>query len=219
MVNPLVLLLVLGQVALDPRPGLDGEPGQPVIPKIPPVNQKQVARIFIPRAVEVTQLNVQVDGKVWILEYKPVAADPDDEATLPVVVQLGRFNIHAMAFARANFDGEVFRNTWTPAHRKSHLSDLLTERIKTVERERALTGVERQKLQLAGTGDIQRYLERVMASRRDFEEARLDYDRGIVFLQGLRPLAQEFVHGPFGDRSLFAKALVKIEKTAHDPAN
>jgi hypothetical protein len=73
-----------------------------------------------------------------------------------------------------------------------------------------LTEADRAKLRVAGRGDIKRFFDQVEDRRRDFEVDRRPFKTGLVALRRLEPLSRLYQDGPFGDSSLFAKTLRKI---------
>jgi hypothetical protein len=62
-----------------------------------------------------------------------------------------------------------------------------------------------------GKGDIKRFFDQVEDHRARFEIARRSFQTGLAALQRLEDLSQTFRTGPFGEGSLFARALRKIE--------
>ena len=144
---------------------------------------------------------------------EPAVADADADADGLVARPPGPpRRAPKVRLARENFDEIVFKGAWIPRVRRPHLDYVLDYRIGRVGEKRPLTEAERHQLHLAGTGDIQRYLNRVEAARTDFEAARVDFKSGIAELDRLESLGREFRQGPFGAGSLYAKALNQIEK-------
>ena len=153
------------------------------------------------------RISLNMDGKLVQLEDQP--RPPADEGHEATKQQAFLINIQAMAFCSENFDQLVFRGRDPEARRKA-LYDALATWIKGVELGRRLDPIERRRLELAGTGDIERFFRRVEAARRQFEANRFDYARGRGVIKGLAPLAGEFELGPFGPGSLFQKTAVKL---------
>lgn len=91
----------------------------------------------------------------------------------------------------------------------SRLDVLLQIRIDDVERSCGTTAAQRDKLMLAGRGDIRRFFERVETVREKFEAIRHDIHRVNEVLRALRPLQAERSKGLFGVDSLYAKTLKK----------
>jgi hypothetical protein len=113
--------------------------------------------------------------------------------------------------ARENFDRWLFDDdTGDEVSRGRHLERLLQTRVDAATREHKLTPAQRAKLHLAGRGDIKRFFDQVEDRRREFETERRVYRNGLAALRRLEPLGQVFRDGPFGDSSLFAKTLQRI---------
>jgi hypothetical protein len=73
-----------------------------------------------------------------------------------------------------------------------------------------LTAAQRDKLRLAGHGDIKRLLEEVEDSSREFDLAKQDTDRLREVRTNLRTLDLLLSDGPFELGSLFRKTLRKM---------
>jgi hypothetical protein len=179
-----------------------------VVPKLP-----------APPQVRVFDVNVR-RPRNFLLEA--AAPSPPDEAVdldgppdvRPPQQPEVRPNLPNSVLKRENFDRWVFSDGVFEVGPRQHLDALVRQRIESFSRTHALTAAQEAKLRLAGQGDIKRFLDRVEARRREFEAARMDLNLGMQFLATLGPLRQEFEEGPFGDGSLFAKTLRKIENDA-----
>jgi hypothetical protein len=108
--------------------------------------------------------------------------------------------------ASENFDQWLFSGD-TIGERRARLNDNLRRTIERVDPARRLTTVQRQKLELAGRGDIKHFFDQVEAKRREFEQIRTDLQKCRAFARTLRPLRAAYVTGPFHEGSLFAKVL------------
>jgi hypothetical protein len=141
---------------------------------------------------------------------EPIEHPSEDGETAPEPANgLVHLAIRDRALKRENFDhwlygelNEQSRSVW-----------LLSTLSAKVSAARTLSADEEAKLILAGRGDIKRFLDRIEAKRAEFELVRTDFMEGQVFLTGpeMRRLSFEFKVGPFGEGSLFAKSLRKIE--------
>ncbi len=109
-----------------------------------------------------------------------------------------------------NFDHWIFNTDLTEQRRQEYLDQILKTRVEDAAREHHLTAPQRAKLRLAGSGDIKRFFDEVEGKRSEFNKGRLTYKSGRAELLRLVPLAQVYQEGPFGDGSLFAKTLHKI---------
>ena len=91
-----------------------------------------------------------------------------------------------------------------PGDVQVHLHERLAAAIRKFESRRPLTGAERDRLWLAGIGDIQHFYARVATARVDFA-AEVASGHHAAATDRLQPLAREYGVGPFGPTSLFAK--------------
>jgi hypothetical protein len=73
-----------------------------------------------------------------------------------------------------------------------------------------LTELQRAKLQIAGKGDIKRFFDRAEEGRREFKLNKVEPRDAVAALRRLKPLSDAYDDGPFGDGSLFAKTLDRI---------
>lgn len=136
----------------------------------------------------------------------PVDEDDDPQPAQPVV----RPNLMAMALERENFDRWLFDDGRSEEERQRHLEVILQFKIKLAASAHRLTETQRAKLRLAGRGDIKRFFDQVEERRIAFEVARKSLRTGVAALQHLDDLSQVYRDGPFGDGSLFAKTLRRI---------
>jgi hypothetical protein len=121
--------------------------------------------------------------------------------------------------SRARIDQMLFGSSRTEAARASDLESILEARIASAERDRPLSDPEKKKLQLAGRGDIKYLLDRVEEVRAILDgndRVRIALDDYQQLVNELRPLRATFSQGPFGDGSLFAKALRTIRQREQD---
>ncbi len=128
-------------------------------------------------------------------------ADDDEDAAEDAVAQ------PAFMFADENFDQWLYRDLQNTAGARSRLDALLLMRLEDVSQACTLSDPQRQKLQLAGRGDINRAFDRVEELRRKFQLVKTDQNRIGEILQAMQPLQMTFQTGPFGDGSIFAKTL------------
>jgi hypothetical protein len=152
--------------------------------------------------------NGQMRQVTITLPIPPAPTDEDnDRPTRPVQP----INLNSAAVDRENFDQWLFPDGYSATERQKHLDDILEEKIKAAARKQRLTAPQRAKLRLAGRGDIKRFFDQVEDRRREFEKDRQTFRTGLASLRGLTDLAHHYQVGPFGDGSLFAKTLQKIE--------
>jgi len=130
-----------------------------------------------------------------------VEAEALDDAVDELVAQ------PVFMFADENFDQWLYRDLQNSAGARSRLDALLLLRLEDVVQACSLSDTQRQKLQLAGRGDIKRFFDRVEELRRRFQLVKSDQNRIGEILQEIQPLQLTFQTGPFGDTSIFSKTL------------
>jgi hypothetical protein len=132
----------------------------------------------------------------------------------PVVPMVRGLNLNEAVLDRENFDTWIFGDGSDEEGRRVRLQTVLSERIDRVMKDHDINKTQLQKLRIAGSGDIKRFLDRVEERRPEFEVARTKFNTGFALLQELEPLSAEFQEGPFGADSFFAKTLKRIESDA-----
>ena len=110
-----------------------------------------------------------------------------------------------------DFDRWIYASE-SPGDPRRGLHWRLELRIQYASREYELTETQKEKLRLAGKGDVKRFLEQVDQRRAGFEEKRRVFKEGCAVLRELAPLTTAYMAGPFGEGSLFAKTLEKIKR-------
>ena len=109
--------------------------------------------------------------------------------------------------------GNNFRMNGMPGAQKQNPRTLLDARlalkVDEIEKICKVSPSQKEKLRLAGRGDMKRFLEQVEKKRREFEEIRRDQNKFGQFYQEIQPLRTTFQSGLFGDGSFFSKALRK----------
>jgi hypothetical protein len=93
---------------------------------------------------------------------------------------------------------------------RSQLDYMLSMKIRELERTMQLTPDQRQRLRLAGHGDLVRLLDLIDEARNQFELARSDPERLADVQRLLRSVDLKIATGPFESGSLFAKSLQKL---------
>ena len=137
--------------------------------------QRAVAQPAVPGTARI-RVSGNIGGMMFILvepesqPEKPDAEREEDEHTeeeqpaRPPVILRG----HKLVVARETFDEWVYSGQTAIGYRRA-LNDLLVMRIKSAERSNPLTEMKKQKLRLAGQGDIKRYFDQVEEKRKEFE--------------------------------------------------
>jgi hypothetical protein len=174
-----------------------------------------------PLASNVVHVRFATNGGVHTISLvQPAPPTPADEEgeqpPLPLAALPMRFNLNTMVVERENFDRWLFADERTEGERWTHLDEILEAKVGVAGKEHKLTDRQRAKLKLAGRGDIKRFFDRVEENRIDFEVQRQTYRTGRAALLRLDPLLQVYREGPFGDGSLFAKTLRRINDDQKD---
>jgi hypothetical protein len=122
----------------------------------------------------------------------------------------------AMVVVReSDLDLSIFGNVESLEARRYRLERLLAKQIEQGARNSPMTDAQKTKLALAGKGDIKKFFDRVEGVHQRCGGAYVmtvdeEVFRGLQGeLQALRTLCKD---GPFGDGSLFAKALRTIRE-------
>lgn len=109
--------------------------------------------------------------------------------------------------ADETFDQWVFGQRGNAALGKTRLESALLVQIENIDRLCTLTEEQRQKLRLAGRGDIKRLFDRVEQLRKKFQLVKTDQNKINEFFQEVQPFQAALKRGPFGDGSIFSKTL------------
>lgn len=130
-----------------------------------------------------------------------VRADDDDDDEVVVQPQ------PAFMIADENFDQWVFGQFQNAAGCRSHLDSLLLLQIEHAVEACGLSDGQKQKLQLAGRGDIKRLFESIDQLRLKFQQVKTDQNRIQELFREIQPFQVTLRDGPFGETSFFAKTL------------
>ena len=180
-----------------------------------PAAQFQVKLLNL-NAAQARRLMVFTDGDVQVIVEAVLAAGDDDEDEVAPDVQprpKQQFRI-----APASCDQLLFGKGRDEAEARRQLGARLTEKVTALSRVCGLTQAQSQKLELAGRGDIHRFFEQT-AQLRSKLEAMHEGDAGdhrallrqvMALSRESRPLRETFAAGPFGEGTLFAKALRRM---------
>jgi hypothetical protein len=162
-----------------------------------------------------------IDNLRFVLEEKEAGSQParvevdgdgSDEAEKPALPP-PILRLQQLVVARECFDDWVFGGKTVDAHRRE-LNQRLRLQVEQEARSGSLTTEQKEKLLLAGQGDIKRFYEQVEQKRLEFERVRTNWTECQQFARGLRPLVHVSQYGPFDHKSLFGKTLRKILASA-----
>lgn len=129
--------------------------------------------------------------------------DAEDPVSAPMA---GGFQAVAFEVPEETFDQWVFGGK-TASQVTKRLNSLLTLQVDSVERACGLSDSQKDKLQLAGRGDMKRFFDSVEEKRKKFLEVRRDQNRFNNIWQEIQPLQMKFNAGLFDEKSLFYKVL------------
>lgn len=131
-----------------------------------------------------------------------VRAEDDDD---PVEIQ----KINWQPISREDFDLSLFRSQGTSVARnaRNRLETQLVRHVDEIARRCDASAPQRKKLQLAGTGDITRYFDRVEALWEEMQKPPRDAEANQQRNVRLQELRLELLAGLSGQGSLFEKAV------------
>ena len=143
-----------------------------------------------------------------VLAFSPAHAAPPEKNDPVLIDNVGEPSRRALS---EEFDQTVFGDARPQAvyAAKNRLNEILAKKVATLGRIYALTEPQKQKLKLAGRGDIKRLEDRLETQRQKYVGPRRVV-RGNDLLEFEDPEINAsrtlMKSGPFGDESLFAKA-------------
>lgn len=172
------------------------------LPPVRPQDRQVITLNVMGGDRQVRQISISVPAP-------PAPDDEDDEHPRPRPV--GRININNAVVEPESFDHWLFGDEPSERARQRHLNELLRIKIEALAARHRLNGAQREKLRLAGRGDIKRFFDQVEERRRAFEKERQNFRSGLAALRRLDAMVQIYHDGPFGDGSLFAKMLRRID--------
>jgi hypothetical protein len=126
-------------------------------------------------------------------------ADDDDEPVAVAPPQM-LYLVNEALFNRAVY------GTLTPERARERLDSVLLAKIATLEQSTAISKAQKEKLTLAGRGDIMRIFDRI-EDRKGILNKQIDQDEYRKLLQELRPFQLLWLQDPFREGSYFSKAL------------
>lgn len=139
---------------------------------------------------------------VVLAQKNPLPVDDDEAPEVNLAQPQPVFMV-----ADENFDQWLYQEFRNAAGGRSRLESLLALRIEAVAQACELSDEQRQKLQLAGRGDIKRFTDRVEELRRKFQAVKTDQNRIQELLRDMQPYQTTIRNGPFDDSSFFSKTV------------
>ncbi len=205
---------------------IDGRIPAPNLRRIERAKRAKPARDVVPAGSSVV-VGARIGGgvrRITLVPPDPAEPEPeaeprdefDEEPDPPVLPDFGGLNLKGWAVARENFDRILFEGSKGPP-RHEHLDEQLLARLDREVQAHQLDREQREKLRLAGLGDIKRLLDRIEATRADFETVRGQPNETTPVLRRVVGLADEYKAGPFGEESLLMKTLRTIQGDRQGP--
>ena len=108
------------------------------------------------------------------------------------------------------FDSWLTNGTGMNGSPKDHLESALALQIKQLDLICNFSDQQRQKLELAGSGDVSRFMRRVDVVRRELVGKTYNHNDINEPWQRVQPLSQEWQRGVLGNDSLFGRVLSGI---------
>lgn len=130
---------------------------------------------------------------------QPVVEDEEDE-----VVPMQQFGF---VMPEENFEQWIFQRHGNAAQARVALKSTLQMQIDAVDRDCQLTDAQKQRLLLAGKGDMSRFFDRVEQVRKKFRAVKNDQQKFNEIWQHIQPLQMEIQSGLFGVDSLFHRSI------------
>ncbi|MFO0889970.1 MAG: hypothetical protein U0790_12625 [Isosphaeraceae bacterium] len=182
-------------------------PGRAARAASPPLVALLVAAIaFVARGPEArAQVMIKMEAR-----RADAAQPPDDVVEEEAVNDAVVAPRQAFLLSNEQFDMWVFGNSGAPGSGRNKIDTLLELSVDDVARLCRLSNLQRQKLILAGRGDIKRFFEKVEEKRKIFDKLKADQNKIGELYQEVVPLQAMLAAGLFGDGSLYAKTLKRV---------
>ena len=109
--------------------------------------------------------NGQVRKISIVMPAPPAPVEEEEEEEQPPPPPMVPFNLDTAVVQSENFDRWLFDDVRSESEHRRHLDEILQGKVEIACRKHKLTGSQRAKLRLAGTGDIKRFFDRVRSER------------------------------------------------------
>lgn len=126
----------------------------------------------------------------------------DDEDENRDGVQVQRF-----VFTDQQFDQLAFGTKRNASAARQAIESQLTAEIQALDQACSLTAVQRNKLRLAGVGDMTHWFHNIDQLRDKYRASRMDRQAYMELAHGLQSFRQNMESGYFGPNSMFRKTL------------
>jgi hypothetical protein len=110
----------------------------------------------------------------------------------------------------ANIDAWVYGNRGNRGASQQNLETQLDMKVEDIARSAGMSEAQRQKLRLAGLGDIRHFADRVDEIKVKHQSTEFSQQQWRAIFEEIRPLQAEVRRGLFGTDSLFDKTLRKL---------
>lgn len=138
---------------------------------------------------------------LWLIPICLFAAEDDKELVAPQAAAAG------FMIEESNFDQWIFQGSPNADVGKARIRAFLNLKVDELSRICQLTSAQKQKLMLAGQGDIKRFLDQVEVVRKKFLKVQRDQEQFNQIWQDISPLQQKQTAGLFGTTSFLAKTI------------
>jgi hypothetical protein len=140
------------------------------------------------------------------------AADDDDLIDDVAAPQDGRqvFVIRNVANIDGNIDAWIFGNRRNGDTGEQILESSLKTKVNALARAMGLSEAQKEKLVLAGEGDIRRFIDRIDALKLKYHKSEFSRDEWRDLFEEIRPLQTALRTELFGANSLISKTLNKM---------
>jgi hypothetical protein len=130
-------------------------------------------------------------------------AEDDEVVDGPIVPNMQQ----QVQFARIDFDQWLFQPSGNAAQALQRIETQVKLQLAELDRVSQLTAAQRQKLELAARGDMQRFQDAVEVLRRKFNAVKDDQNAANQMWQEIQPLQARQARGLTGPGSLFVKVI------------
>jgi hypothetical protein len=154
---------------------------------------------------------VEIDLNVGVGRAEPGQPDDaldDDDLEPEPAVQQPRFQV-----SDAQFDQWMFNQVGNAQKATERFQSMLNVQVDAIAANCDLSPEQKQKLLLAGRGDVIRYFDKVEVCRQKFQKLKTDQNRINEVLRDIQPLQIASQAGIFGNDSFFHKV---VKKTLSD---
>ena len=142
-------------------------------------------------------------GVVSACTGPPARASEDDMDEAPVAVQANE----GFEIAESNFDQWIYQGAANAESGRARINSRLKIHLDELDRICSLTPDQRQKLMLAGHGDMKRLFDQIEVVRAKFRAVRKDQNAFNQIWTDINPLRQKVASDLFSENSFYGKTL------------